>query len=592
MTDQQIKAASLKHEKEASFREHQERKRSNKANEAIGRTNAAANVAKAFTSPFKFKLNHIEWYSHNVDSLKAVASLPYTILQGSNYVLDSDAYIKVGLGGWNIIRYVDTLPILSDTPVDASSPANLLAQSVFAHLRSKVSGSIGFESADYFMYIMAIGSSYALYAYLCNISKLLNYEPKDSLIKTRDIVTKLGLNWDSLNANKLWFTALINELGSVISNFALPRDFDYFKRKIWLTSNVFCEEGKELGNKYIFRPEGFMRYQNGILDFVPFGGSAGDFTDWNINQIAEYINTFRNMMSSNHDWITMSGQTQRAYGSDIFTFPSISVTDPLSLVEDLDILNQIKGATIAPHPLTLTITQITDPDSPNYGVIYQGTSEDGLDYKQGVLSRISYGSYSYLNGVRARDVIYSPEDTVTYEDIVRSTRLACQYEIDVISDDSTYKANVQYKAVSTEMVTGIDILSYTCEMDGIASNVVAFTIEHPQNASVVQSKLYNLMDATDTENMPMWKIMEREYILFQIANNLKFCPKFEFFVLNATESSGQYISILVPSVITHRFVPINIDTLCRINRIACNSLFGVYDNLNTGNIYINSKTRK
>lgn len=557
MTSNQIKAKANKiaeQTNEISRSKLQEDKRANRARESINKAGLFMSVPNAFGQGFgkavgSKLLNHIEWYNKNATSLANAASLPNSFLRGTN-----PGKQTIGDPGFICHRFVDTLPVTGDSS-NNTSPINLAARALFAINRSHNSGSVNYEAADYMMYIMGIASYIELYAYLIKIYTLATNSQDESLYKQTAILKSYGYNAADIITNVSGLRQMINTLADVLRTYAIPADIPYIQRKVWLVSNTFKDKDSSRAQLHHFVPKFYFHYVDGLLSAIPLGydGYSAGSSLWTFETLRDTIMSRLNDLLFNESFAIMSGDTKKAFSS-LFSIDNIPIDVKFQPIYDVDICNQIRCGNLAPQPLTLTIHQVTDPDSADYGTIYQGSGTDALDY-----SFTDFDINQKINGLGS--VINLNKDNATYEDITRSTRFTTIYTVN--------NGYVKYQSCGTEILVEDVIGSYVGGVSGGTFKPTEFKEFYVSVGSIVHNN--NVLPALENSYYALSPIITVVELMCQFDN----APKFPVLVYTNTQARPRYELIEV-SDNNFNQIFISNETLDRINTVAFMSLIGVF----------------
>nr|AIY31280.1 capsid protein [Dromedary picobirnavirus] len=345
MTSNQIKRQQLAEEQRHNRVTESETKRSNVAKEteakkrrradtAIGAINAASGAAKAISS-----LNDPQWYNYNPQVTKDVANVAIQPLGASNKRVGS--FVRTLPG----ICTIDVVLGPGSTYQDAiSAPVNIAARNIYSYVRHMNSGASNYEAPDLMMYLLCVGEAYAMHAELRRVYGLMRNVDATNKYVGMNLVKALGYDYNDFAGNMADVRAYINMYGLRLSALKIPAQMDYFKKLYSMFSNVFKDGESSYEQLYAYRPYGFHTPSESSfyadLKMERYNGRyvAGTKVGWaDTRKYAEKLLT--NLLVS-EDINIMSGDVNKAFGSEVFTAPIVDegysvepIYDELSLAQ-------------------------------------------------------------------------------------------------------------------------------------------------------------------------------------------------------------------------------------------------------------------
>lgn len=401
--------------------------------------------------------NDPSWYNLNKQLVADAASLSYhtplattmsSTLIGTNTANPriSAVCLKVqlspGIGGYD----------LSGGPSAASiynSSVRVAAQNLYAWVRHANSGASNYEASDLMMYLLAMDSAYAMYAWGRSIYRMANSATSYNFTWLEDIAAATAVNLTDFRSNLANMRTFLNLCATRLNALSVPNNLSYFNRHIWMFSNIFKDSEVDRCSYYVFFPN-----SRGV--YVPAQSRINYYALPNLLNFQQYVgmmNEIINVLMSDEDIGIISGDIRKAYGSSsLFTIENTPVDDYVEPFYSEEVLTQISGATLCGelNEGSFDICQTYN------GYIYQGTYTDStslptLTQLYPIVSTAGTSAYQHLGWVVN---MYSNDPSP--DDNMVATRLMAQVASTTI-DHTTFRL---VTLAGSEFITTAVVVGY------------------------------------------------------------------------------------------------------------------------------------
>lgn len=360
--------------------------------------------------------NDVSWYTANPELLKDAASFPYAKILGLplQYNYKSDVAFGNTKGYFTVpgIMSFETTAIPGISR-DASSAINMSARALYSYVRHQNSGSKNYESADLFMYVLALDSAYTFWAEMNRVYGLVNRYRLMNRYYPKAMFKAIGVDFDSIQSNMADFRYYINQYAYKLASLAVPSGFDLFKRHIWLFGNYFVDSDSAKAQTFVFKNVAHYVF-SGRTDEAgsELIRTARPSTDLTFDDFISIGNTILKPLIEDEDIGIMSGDILKAFGREnLLTLNTINSDFTVDPIYSIEVLSQIQNASVGfsvSTPTTWNVTQnngtiILDPRStggPVYGVpsiILNMYKDDPTPADTMVATRLSWVTTSRTN---------------------------------------------------------------------------------------------------------------------------------------------------------------------------------------------------
>lgn len=336
-------------------------------------------------SAYSKKNNDASWYTVPGQLAKDVASLSFNNATGVPFNIGT--YASVIPGTMEII----TAPVPGISG-GASSAVSVAAKNLFTGIRKANSGSTNYDASDLMMYILAMDSAYAYYAWMVRIYGVMRVYDQRNRYLGQNLAAISGGDVDTILPNLANFRAYINQYAIKLGAFNVPATLTLIKRHMWMFSNVYADENNIKGQFYLYQPAYFYRYDeyNGAGRLVAEPLMVQDSLNQDhftsvaksapktLNAIIGYGERLISALAGSQDINTMSGDILKAYDSNgVFKLDLIGEEFALAPVFSEEVLTQIHNTTFVGNEFyvntasdpALTSFYVNQDTSIGYGAI-------------------------------------------------------------------------------------------------------------------------------------------------------------------------------------------------------------------------------
>lgn len=321
--------------------------------------------------------NDPSWYNFNKQLVLDAASLSYhtplstamtssTLATSTSNPRASAVCLKVqlspGIGGYDLAGRPSANSLYN-------SSVRVAAQNLYAWVRHANSGASNYEASDLMMYILAMDSAYAMYAWGRSIYRMANSATAFNFTWLEDIANATGFSISDFRSNLANMRTFLNLCATRLNALAVPNSLPYFNRHVWMFSNIFKDSNVDRCSYYVF-------YPNARGVYIPSQARINYYalpTLLNFQKYVGLMNEIIDVLMSDEDIGIISGDIRKAYGSDkLFQIENTPVDDYVEPFYSEEVLTQISGATLCGELLagSYDICQTYN------GYIYQGTYVD------------------------------------------------------------------------------------------------------------------------------------------------------------------------------------------------------------------------
>lgn len=437
--------------------------------------------------------NDPDWYGRDARLLEDAARVPFSLPFGAHLDFFEGVSVMPGPTSPSSSLGVRGIPGVCSLVIkptagyagDKTAPLNVCANALYTHVRYINSGRKNYDPADLMLYTAAFGEIYSFITWCQRLYQYAFMYSQRNWFIGKDVILANRVNADNLVTNLANFRYWLNSIINKVSSFCIPGDIYYFKRRVFMFSNYYLENG--YGNLkdqiYQFIPAGFYAFaydsnSAGKLAYntLPAGDANGLLT---IDHIAAYFEQIlMGNITGDEDFGLMSGDILKAYGDNIIHIAQMEPEGGLLPVHDPYVLSQFKNAHIYPVYCGDSTKTYKDAqgNSHVFGDIEQSTDGllllcEGIDWSTAAGKRLGT-----LAGAKKILTVENPDPGVG--DVIEATRLMPFLGLYPNNDGSgTYFYSLNG---GTEIVIGM-IITQTPAANGHTINYI------PYNANVFSS---------------------------------------------------------------------------------------------------------
>lgn len=460
----------------------------------------------------KFGTNKVEWYK-NVPGYENWASISWAKilgndvgLQGPKYIakMDLDSTTEVNpeytptvIPGIMKIEFAPTFGNITNN----QDPINIAGQYVMSDIRSKLRATNKYDRSEVIMLIGAMSSVYMWYEDVCRAYKTVAFYNSESRYQPDALCTAMGYSHKFLMENINDIEGFLKIAAYKIASINIPDIFDYVNRQKWMVENVYADSEDKRSQLYLFQPQYFYRWREGINDEPTHLVAESRVTVFNLrngdadtvissmDQLWYALDRLLSPLLGSEDVGDISGDIANTYGESDLIKLSYPSDDPISFIVDAEVGNEISNLT-CPCAMTYADKVVQHLTDLNAGPYVQANPR--------VRSRISetdmYNNPDvYLKFFQNMDYMLNADGMEPGPDtVLTSTRLMCTYT-DVRTLPDTSNETAGFGAVGSEIVVGVKI--FTRMVNGsihiVPFNTVEFIAQSGDQAVALNNTFVN-----------------------------------------------------------------------------------------------------
>nr|AVX53607.1 putative capsid [Marmot picobirnavirus]AVX53708.1 putative capsid [Marmot picobirnavirus] len=331
--------------------------------------------------------NDVSWYAHNVELLRAAASLPF-----SNTVGTKLPFVNMNKGLTSVpgVMTISWTPSFGGSVVD---PINQAAKSVYSYVVHANSRNTSYTDQDLMIMIVGGAQIFSALAWITRAYGCMKLFDQRNMYLPQSLITAMGIDYADFKSNlsDVWFQ--INEWIARSSQIWIPNTMPFIERWFWMNSNVYMDGDSYKSQMYVFVPSNFLGLdetydeQGGALvmmgnqssepkpltydemkaaEVVGCGGNFFSPTrpdyQYKWSRIKGLINAMFDLLLSSEDRGVIFGDILKAYGTDkLYALKPIPVDYTISPVYDREVLTQIENCIVCQGVYTSTLSQVITP---------------------------------------------------------------------------------------------------------------------------------------------------------------------------------------------------------------------------------------
>lgn len=416
--------------------------------------------------------NDPSWYAHYPQLLKDAGSISFSMPVGNNIDLTgfdqsttdlgfnphtTAAYVNalydIASPGIAALRYVPTIGVSNSF----TSPINVAARNIYTFIRHANSGHSNYEAPDLMMYLLAMDSVYAYYAFLVRLYGVLQLYTPMNKYYPKGLVTAMGVKFEDVISQSATLRYYINMFAAKMGSLCIPSMMNMSKRHQWMNMNLFTDSPSQKAQTYLFVPTGFYLYDDQSLET----GTSLKYTNITCADTVTGLSTLDELTSfgdsliqglmSSEDAGIMSGDILKAFtSSGIFKIGEVPEDFHIVPTYSLEVLTQIQNAIMLPQIATLDITQ-----DPNTQSILQTPT--------------CMTSKFHLPVYNANYLLNVPVDNPTPETVMVSTRL-----MPYTKPAASPVGKITIESSGTELLMAMKIFWYSKSTDSFKSTMFQY----------------------------------------------------------------------------------------------------------------------
>lgn len=377
--------------------------------------------------------NDVSWYSNYPQLVKDVAQISFGKPLGLPFDLSNLSPARPSIAnepytfipGLCAIHFVPTIGISNDK----TSAVNRCALRLYTNIRSQLRTNGNYDSQDMMMAVLAVDSAYMFHNWLKRLYGIAQLWTPTNRYYPTQLLYANGVNADDFTKGSTLVNlrSYINTFAADLGAYAIPGDFDIFKRHDWMVSGYYADSQTERAQTYMFVPDGFWQFNNTSqvgtqLDFKPLSdyANATFLTLDEIKNIGKDI--LRNLMGD-EDMGDICGDLLNAFGPTMMRVPE-TIPDGYRVLPSYDatVLSQIENLdAVGEIPKNMVITQ--DPSINNGAILFQPKVTMLRSQESSALAGMGwYANYAALT--QGGKLINFHHDSPSPGDVIEATRLS------------------------------------------------------------------------------------------------------------------------------------------------------------------------
>lgn len=310
------------------------------------------------------KPNDWNWYVKDASMLQNAASLSFNNALGNPVeftVYNANHPAQIVFPG---VGNIYTVP--SPGYVDKASDAiNIASKSIYSWIRHQNSGSANYDAPDLMLYLMAMDSAYAFYAWMTRVYGLAVVFAQQNKYYGDGMVLSSHVDANDIKRNLANFRTYINMYAYKLSAFCIPSDMNIFKRHMWMFANSYRDDNTLKSQVYMYQPAALHVYDEyhgaGRLKTIPVlcEDSSGVLrpiaTPLTLTGIMNIGDSILAPLVGSQDINIMSGDILKAYGGNTWHLETIPENYAIVPVYSPEVLDQIHNTVFTGgHAIELT----------------------------------------------------------------------------------------------------------------------------------------------------------------------------------------------------------------------------------------------
>lgn len=472
---------------------------------------SSAQGAKQGSVVTKYGTNDVKWYQ-NVPGYENWASISWAKilgndlrLQGSSYTVQLDgstdsvingSYQETVVPGIMKIEFAPTFGNVTNN----QDPINIAGQYVMSEIRSKLKATNRYDRSEVIMLIGAMSSVYMWYEDVCRAYKTVAFYNSESRYQPDALCTAMGYSHQFLMQHINDIAGFLKIAAYKIASINIPDIFDYINRQKWMVENVYADGEDKRSQLYVFQPQYFYRWQEGVNDkpthlksvsrasVFHIKNGTNDSVINSMDQLWFSLDYLLSPLLGSGDVGDISGDIANAYGESNLIKLSYPGDEPISFIVDAEVGNEIANITC---PCEMIYSDKVEQELTNLAA---GPYVKANPRVRADVSAIDmYNPDVYLKIFRNMDYVLNADGMEQGPaTVLTSTRLMASYGVYRKLDDQIAET-AGLDASGSEVITGIKIfVRLSTGVIHIAPfNTVALIAQSGDRSTVVNNTFVN-----------------------------------------------------------------------------------------------------
>lgn len=312
--------------------------------------------------------NDVSWYNHYPELLRSTSGINTGVPVGT--IID---WVNPGVTNPRIANHLTRVPGIMTIQLlltygsaehDATSPVNKVAAQLYQAMRQKLGSTASYDPSDIMLYLGALDSAYALYAFCAKVYGCARINSPFNRYYMEALVESLNVDWSSVTQNLAEFRTQINTFAVYLASFAVPSDMDIFKRHLWMLQNIFTDSATfkaqlyQYGLEYVYV---YTEQQEGpaSLHLTPIS-AKGAGSKITYDDLRNMMNTVLLSIQGSQDIVQMSADILKAFEGGVYRLNLIPEEYITPISYSQEVLMQIENSFIYGEPVSGDITVDAD----------------------------------------------------------------------------------------------------------------------------------------------------------------------------------------------------------------------------------------
>lgn len=261
---------------------------------------------------------------------------------------------------------VGICPGLAPVGSGKQAAVNKAAVDMYSSMRASNSRSNTYEPADLMIYIMALDSIFACYAWGLRaygsvaLASAFNHYYPEGLFMAQ------GFDYQDWNRNLARVRTRMNTAAALMSSYKVPSNLSIIDRHFMLFSNIYMDNAEVVKSQlYLYKPQGFYTFSKtdagATLEYVPIEYVVdGQLRPMSCDVYLDFLDTLIRNFTLNADATNINGDLIKAFGdANAYNLPMFA--DQYTTIPGYNesVLYQMRNATLMGTPVdeTMNVTQ-------------------------------------------------------------------------------------------------------------------------------------------------------------------------------------------------------------------------------------------
>lgn len=306
------------------------------------------------TKSWMNKENDVAWYKKYPAIVEAQSTIIFNKIQGSEYnyiqkIMDSTnadiltPMYKAAIPGALVLEWYP-FNCASGQETDA---LNIASKNMYTYVRHANSGSVNYESSDFFQYLLTVKQLFVQLEQLKRDLRLVLTYKANNRYAYKAVLRGFGYTVTNINDMVTNYANYVGQLAvatAQINAFKVFSDFPLLQRHLWMASNIWKDDELDKATYFAYYTRAYYHYDwaNSELKTQDIQAHGTAFTD-RLSAIVNEINTLLGI----EDVGIMLGDILKAYkDEDCFISRALLMGETQEAEFDAEMANQVRNAVI------------------------------------------------------------------------------------------------------------------------------------------------------------------------------------------------------------------------------------------------------